>query len=561
MIPIHRLAVLAGAGIVLAACSGAPEPADLLLRNGLVYTVNDAQPRAEAVAVRDGLIAFAGSNSEAERYRGPATEVVDLAGKTVVPGFADSHAHLAGIGKRETTLNLEGAANLDEFLARVKERVDRAEPGEWITGRGWIETHWTPPVFPTGTDLDKVSPRNPVWLVRADGHGAVANSLALRIAGITRATRNPEGGEILRDPRTGEVSGMLLDRAQGIIQKFLPPETPEQVRRQLEMGARRSAEMGWTSLTIAGNSFDEVGVIEELYDGGRIKIRIYDAVRGPGADADRLLTDGVAAPAHDGRFTVRALKVFMDGALGSGGAALLEPYSDREGNGLLMWNPADLLPLFERALRGGVQVMTHAIGDRANRLTLDLYQKAFENVPAAERKVAEPRWRIEHAQIIDPVDIPRFAVLKVIPSMQPSHAIGDLFFARSRLGEARLAGAYAWRSLIGAGSIIAGGSDAPVEKGDPIVEFYAAAARKDLHGNSEGHWHPEQAVSRRDALKMLTIWAAYASFEEDKRGSIEPGKWADLTVLSQDIMTAPEHEIPRTECLMTMVGGEIIFGR
>lgn len=552
-------APLVAAGALLGGCSNSLEPAQLLLLNGNVYTVNEVRPRAEAIAVRDGLIVFAGSNAEAEPYRGPETEVIDLAGKTVVPGFADSHAHLAGIGKREMTLNLEGVANLEDFLARVKERVDQAEPGEWVTGRGWIETHWAPPVFPTKADLDKLSPRNPVWLVRADGHGAVANSLALRIAGITRATKNPEGGEILRDAKSGEVTGMLLDRAQGIVNKFVPPDTPEEIRAQLAAGAKRSAAMGWTSVTIAGNSYDEIAAIDELYKNGEIKIRVYNAVRGPGAEADRLLTDGSRVGDHNGRFTLRAIKVFMDGALGSGGAALLENYSDREGNGLLMWKQEELLPLFERALREGVQVMAHAIGDRANRMTLNLYEQAFAAVPAAERKVAEPRWRIEHAQIIDPADIPRFATLNVIPSMQPSHAIGDLYFANSRLGEARLAGAYAWRSLIDAGSFIAGGSDAPVEKGDPIVEFYAAVARKDLQGNSQEHWQPEQAVSREEALRMLTAWAAYASFEEDKRGAIETGKWADLTVLSEDIMTVPESEIPNTKCEMTIVAGQVVY--
>lgn len=560
--PASVLAVWAlGVCFLCAACSLFREPADLLLINGTVYTLDETQPRAEAVAVRGDRIVFAGSSGDAADFRGAETEVIDLAGKTVVPGFADSHAHLSGIGAREMNLNLEGTASLAELLAQVAGQAGRSEPGAWIVGRGWIETQWDPPVFPTRWDLDKVSPRNPVWLVRADGHGGVANSLALRVIGVQKGVKDPSGGEILRDLKTGEPTGMLIDRAQSIIGRFLPKETPERNRQALLLGARRSLEMGWTEVGIAGNSFEEVEMLRSLYEAGEISLRIYNAVRGPGPDADRLLEEGPTIGAYGGLYTVRGIKVMVDGALGSRGAALFEKYDDHDGSGLLMLERDELLPLLERALRAGIQVQTHAIGDRANRFVLDLYEEVFRRVPAGERKLAEPRWRVEHAQILDAADIPRFASLGVIASMQPSHAISDLYFAKRRLGDKRLAGAYAWRSLLDAAARIAGGSDAPVEKGDPIVEFYAAVARKDLRGQSEDHWHPEQRISREEALKMLTVWAAYATFEEGSRGSIAAGKWADLTVLSRDIMTIEESLIPGTRCEMTVVAGKVAYRR
>jgi len=549
-------------GLLLSAgCSLFREPADLLLINGTVSTLDEAKPRAEAVAIRGDRIVFVGSSGEAADYRGAETELMDLAGKTVVPGFADSHAHLSGIGAREMDLNLEGVAGLGELLEKVSERAGRSEPGEWIVGRGWIEARWDPPAFPTRWDLDRIAPQNPVWLVRADGHGGVANSLALRVIGIRKGVKDPPGGEILREAKTGEPTGMLIDRAQSIIARFLPKDTPERKRQALLLGVRRSLEMGWTQVGIAGNSYDEVEMLRSLYEAGEIPLRLYNAVRGPGPDADRLLKEGPTIGSYGGLYTLRGIKAMADGALGSRGAALFEKYEDHDGPGLLMFERDEVLPMLERALRAGIQVQTHAIGDRANRFVLDVYEEAFRYVPPGERKIPEPRWRIEHAQILDVADIPRFAALRVIPSMQPSHAITDLYFAKRRLGEKRLAGAYAWRSLLDAGARIAGGSDAPVEKGDPVVEFYAAVARKDLRGQSEGHWHLEQRVSREEALKMLTQWPAYATFEERSRGSIAAGKWADLTVLSQDIMTVEESRIPQTRCEMTIVAGKVAYRR
>jgi predicted amidohydrolase YtcJ len=535
-------------------------PAELLFVNGNVYTVNDEQPRAEAVAVRDGLIVYVGSNEGAKKYKGKGTRTVDLKGRTVVPGLIDAHCHLAGVGQREMTLNLEGTTSVDDFLTKVKARADKAKPGEWVTGRGWIETFWKPPVFPTREQLDRIAPNNPVYLVRADGHGAVVNSAALKIAGITRETEAPFGGEIMKDKGTGEPNGMLLDRAQGLVTRHLPAPSPADLEQALILGARRSVELGWTQVQNAGVSWSEVELMKRLLSERKIRLRVYEAIRGPGADAERLLSEGPQVGLFDGRLTVRTIKVSFDGALGSKGAALLEPYADHDTAGFLTYRPEQLLPMFQQALRKSIQIETHAIGDRANREILNLYEQAFNEVPPIERlDRSDPRWRVEHAQIVHPDDIPRFKKLGIIPSMQPSHAIGDLHFAPSRLGLKRLRGAYAWQSFIKQGSIVPGGSDAPVERGEPMIEFYAAVARKDQKGFSGEGWHPEEKVTREQALKMFTTWAAFAAFEEKQRGTIEVGKAADLTVFSADIMQIPEAEILKTKCVMTVINGEVVF--
>jgi predicted amidohydrolase YtcJ len=535
-------------------------PAELLFVNGNVYTVNEGQPRAQALAVRDGLIVFVGSNEDAKKYKGKGTRTVDLKGRTVVPGLIDAHYHLAGVGQREMTLNLEGTTSVDDFLAKVKARVDQAKPGEWVTGRGWIETFWKPQAFPTREQLDRIAPNNPVYLVRADGHGAVVNSAALKVAGITKETEAPFGGEIMKDKQTGEPNGMLLDRAQGLVTRHLPAPSPADLEQALILGARRSVELGWTQVQNAGVSWSEVELMKRLLSERKIKLRVYEAIRGPGEDADRLLREGPQVGLFDGRLTVRTIKVSFDGALGSKGAALLENYSDHDTAGFLTYRPGELSPMFEAALRKNIQIETHAIGDRANREILNLYEQAFNEVPPIQRtERGDPRWRVEHAQIVHPDDIPRFKKLGIIPSMQPSHAVGDLHFAPSRLGLKRLAGAYAWQSFIKQGSIVPGGSDAPVERGEPMIEFYSAVARKDQKGFAGEGWHPEEKVTREQALKMFTTWAAYAAFEEKQRGTIEVGKAADLTILSADIMQIPEAEILKTKCVMTVINGEVVF--
>lgn len=534
--------------------------ADLLFKNGNVYTANDQLPTAQAIAVKGDRIVFVGSNADAQKFVGKDTKVIDLQGKTVLPGFTDAHQHLSGVGFREMTLNLEGSTSLEDLLAKLKARVDQAKPGEWVTGRGWIETHWQPPVFPTRWDLDKVSPNNPVILGRADGHGAVANSAALKIAGVDKTTPNPFGGEISKDKKSGEPNGMLLDAAQGLVRRKEPGTTRADAERAVVLGAKRDVSLGWTQIQDAGGSYDEVEIFKKLYAAGSVKLRIYKAVYGPGPNANRLIKDGPIVGEFQNRLTVRTIKVVSDGALGSRGAALLAPYSDAaDTSGFLTVKAEDLRPMLVEALKQGIQVETHAIGDKANRFILDEYETALKSVPESNRKVSVPRWRVEHAQIVNPVDIPRFVKLGIIPSMQPSHAIGDLFFAPSRLGIDRLKGAYAWESFIKSGVIVPGGSDAPVERGEPMIEFYAAVARKDQKGFSTDGWHPEEAVTREQALKMFTIWPAYAAFEESLRGSIEPGKLADLTILSADIMKIPELDILKTQCAMTVINGEIVY--
>jgi predicted amidohydrolase YtcJ len=560
--------------VFLALCTalfaGAPtETVQTVFINGNIYTMNERQPRAQAIAVKDGRIVFVGSNADAKKYQSAETKTVDLAGKTVVPGLTDSHCHIFGIGEREMTLNLEGTDTLEAFLAKVKERVAKTEHGKWITGRGWIETFWKPPQFPTRADLDTVAPDNPVFLTRADGHAAIANSAALRIAKIDKETPNPFGGEILRDKQTGEATGMLLDHAQGLVGKNIPAPTEAERREAFVVGVKRELSLGWCEIQNAGSNLDDLPPMRQAIEAGQCKLRVYNAVYSPGPAGAALLHDGLVLNQYEHRFTQRTIKVVFDGALGSRGAALLEPYSDApDTSGYLTQKEAELRPIFEEALRRGIQIETHAIGDRANRVILDLYEAAMKTVPPEQRKIRKPRWRVEHAQILSAQDLPRFAKLGVIASMQPSHAISDLFFAPSRLGKERLAGAYAWQSLLKSGAIICGGSDAPVERGEPMIEFYAAVTRRPLPRRGEGlsaealakeEWHPEQAVSREQALKMFTVAAAYAAFEEQDKGSIEVGKLADLTVLSKDIMKIPAPEILTTTCAMTVVGGEIVY--
>lgn len=558
--------------------------ADLLLLNGNVYTVNEKQPRAQAVAVKGGRILFVGSNDQARKFH--ASRVVDLHGRTLVPGLTDSHCHIFGIGERELTLNLEGTNTLADFLSKVSERANKTARGKWITGRGWIETFWKVARFPTRQDLDKISADHPVFLTRADGHASVANSAALKIANIDKNTANPFGGAILKDKQTGEPTGMLTDSAQELVRKNIPKPTSAEREQALLTGIKREISLGWCEIQNAGSHFGnrlaadpqgDVDLIKKAYADGKAKIRFVNCVYGPGPDAENFLKEGATIDAFNDHLTQRTIKVVFDGALGSRGAALLKPYSDApETSGYLTEKPEELSPMFEEALRRGIQVETHAIGDRANRTILDLYEEAFQAVPNEQRKIKEPRWRVEHAQNLDPNDLPRFAKLGVIASMQPSHAISDLFFAPKRLGMDRLAGAYAWQSLLKSGAIICGGSDAPVERGEPMIEFYAAVSRKPLTEKSAGTaaggpsrtgdlakagWHPEQAVTREQALKMFTIWAAFASFQEKDKGSIEIGKLADFTVLSADIMKNPEPEILKTKNEMTIIGGDVVYQR
>ncbi|MGH8135113.1 MAG: amidohydrolase [Steroidobacteraceae bacterium] len=528
------------------------------MTDATVYTGNPVQPRAEAVLVVDGRIAYVGTTAEALARAPPSTRRIELQGKTVLPGLTDSHAHLAGIGWRELYFDLTGVESLAALRQRVRERAAK-DQSTWIVGQNWIESRWTPAIFPTRQDLDAAVADRPVVLERIDGHAMVVNSLALQIAGITGRTPNPPGGEILKDA-TGEPTGMLIDNAMALVMDHVPPPTDAETRLALETGANRSVRIGWTQLQYAGTTDTEIRLLCELYAERKVSLRLYAAIGGPSADAERLLASGRPATSCDERLVVRGIKLYMDGALGSRGAALLEPYSDSpQSTGLLRNEPDVILRIATAALRSGIQVETHAIGDRGNRIVLDAYEKAFATVPPAERPVAEPRFRIEHAQVLAPADIPRFAKLGLIASMQTSHAISDMYFAPARLGPERIKGAYAWRSLLDAGAILTGGSDAPVEQGDPIIEFYAAVTRRTLDGYAGADWGLAQRLTREEALRLLTYWPAYAAFQEQERGSIEVGKLADFTVLSSDIMRVPDAEILKAHVVFTIIGGKTVF--
>ena len=537
------------AGSATAQAAG-PAPADTVIWGGPVYTAEAAHPIAQAVAVRAGRIVFVGDREGARALVGPATRTIDLKGAALFPGFTDSHVHLDGVGERELTLNLEGSGSAAEVAARVKARVATAKPGELIFGRGWIETGWPEKRFLQASDIDAVAPDNPVILQRADGHAMTANSAALRLAGITTATPAPFGGAINKDP-TGHLTGMLVDNAMALLEKVLPTESAEHRVQALKVGMAVENRYGWTGVHFMSAPWGDVLALEALAAKGEAPLRVYAAV--DREDVDKLFASGPRT-AGDGRVVTRAIKLYADGALGSRGAALWAPYSDDPPNtGLFRFKDEDTRSVLADAAAHGIQVCTHAIGDKANSRVLDLYAEALPKAGP------DTRWRIEHAQIIRAVDISRFAKLGVVASMQPSHAIGDLHFAGARLGPDRLGDAYPWKSLRDAGAVIAGGSDAPVERGDPLIEFYGAVSRKDLKGQSGPGWHPEQALSRDEALRLFTSAAAYARFAERDLGSISPGKRADLTAFSVDLMTAPEADIPKGHAVLTMVDGQVVW--
>ena len=531
------------------------------ISGGPIYTANDRTPQVDAVAIRKGVITYAGDDTGdwCSEHGGGNSKTVDLKGAAAYPGFTDAHGHLIGIGLREMTLNLEGLASIEDLKAKLAVAVEETPEGETIYGRGWIETHWPEERFPNRSDLDAVTTSHPVILERADGHASVVNTLALTRANITADTENPFGGAINRDA-SGEATGMLIDNAAALINPLMPVLTQARKREAYIRGADLYAARGWTNIHSMSVDPADVSMLNSLARNKKVKIRVYNSLDLLSGRNQTLANMTSLRNAPNQLVTTRAIKLYADGALGSRGAALLAPYSDDEKNsGLLLLKEDAAQSIFDAALRNGTQVNTHAIGDRANRMILDWYEAAFDRVPQSQWAEKEPRWRIEHSQIIEPGDIERFVELGVIPSMQPSHAIGDLHFAPDRLGKDRLEGAYAWRALIDSGAIIAGGSDAPVEVGDPRIEFYAATQRMDLKGFSNEDWHPEQKVTPQEALKMFTIWPAYAAFQETETGSIEVGKFADITILDTDIMTANGPDILTAKTVLTLVGGRPAF--
>ncbi len=529
---------------------------DLLVRGGIIHTGVDGAPSAEVVLVRDGRIAHVGAEAGAGDVTG--VPVIDLKGATLFPGFTDGHAHLDGVGWRELTLNLEGSASVAEAMARLTAWAE-AHPTGVIVGRGWIETRWPEARFLTAADLDAAAPGRVVLLGRADGHAVVASTPALIAAGITADTAAPSGGEILKGPN-GRPTGLLVDAAEQLVAGLMPQADPEALREAYRAGFRVEARYGWTGLHFMSAPWKDVPLMEQMATAGEATIRVYNSVTPDGAA--ELIAGGPRSVA-DGRVITRAIKYYADGALGSRGAALFEPYADRpDTTGLMQITEAEILPLYEAALTGGIQIATHAIGDRGNASVAQWYETALAAVPASARPTGEDvRWRIEHAQILRPADYGYFERLPIIASMQPSHAIGDFHFAPARLGDARLDGAYAWKSLVDRGVIVVGGSDAPVERGDPLIEFYAAVARRDLDGVQGPDWRPQEAVSRATALKMFTLWPAYASFREAELGTIEVGKRADFTAFDIDLMTVPEADIPKGRAVLTVVDGVVAYQR
>jgi len=539
--------------LTLSASAAGAVPADLVIWGGPIYTALDAKPKVEAVAVAAGKIAFVGDRAGAKALVGPKTQVIDLAGAALFPGFTDSHAHLRQIGERELRLNLEGSKSAAEVTQRLKAYIDKYKPTDLVDGRGWIETGWPEGRFLQASDLDAVAPDVPVLLGRADGHALTANSAALKAAGIDETTPAPAGGQILKGP-DGKPTGVLVDNAMRLVGKLRHPPTEADRVAAFRAAFKAETAYGWTGVHSMSVDWPDVTLLEKMDKDGEAPLRVYNAV-----DFDQagpLFESGPRAT-PDGRITTRAIKLYMDGALGSRGAVLFAPYSDAPTiSGTFVTQPDVMRPVLAKALAKGIQVSTHAIGDKGNATVLDLYEETFKAAPA---KGAAARWRIEHAQVVRPADIPRFAADHVIASMQPSHAIGDFHFAPARLGEDRLKGAYAWKSLLNDGAVVVGGSDAPVERGAPLIEFYAAVARKDLKGFSAPDWHPEEALSRTEALKLFTSSAAYARFAEAELGTLSVGKRADLSGFSVDLMTAPVAEIPKGHAVLTVVDGKVVY--
>ncbi|MDB3909838.1 amidohydrolase [Gammaproteobacteria bacterium] len=542
-----------------AAVETACEQADLVLYNTTIYTSNADQWTAEAVASKDGQIVFVGSNTEAEEYMCGSVQALDLEGRTVYAGFTDSHQHLEGVGRRTKTLSLFGIGTLQETVQTIEDWAANIPEGGWVQGRGWIEREWTDEQrFLNKYDVDRFTADKPLFMPRADGVSALVNTKAMELAGVTSETPDPEGGRFERE-LDGTPTGYVLANAMNVFREILPPETDAYLKDNLLRGLRANASLGWTQTQDAGMSYRLVGLMKEIHEEGNMAHRVYAAI--PVQEAATMLQRGRETTSDD-MFDVRGIKVFIDGTLGSRGAALIDNYSDADHNGFMnRTTKEELMPILYASLRQGIQIETHVIGDRAVRSLLDWYDEAYNYVPRSEWASEDLRWRMEHAQIIPPSDQQRFVELGVLPSMQPSHAIGDLNFAPDRLGRDRLSYAYPWQQLVDRGLMILAGSDAPVEEGDPRIEFYAAVARSRLNGTSEAGWHPELAVSRETALLMLTLWPAHGAFQEDLRGSIEVGKYADFTIFDNDIMTIPVADILTSENVMTIVGGEITFQR
>ncbi|MCU0622744.1 MAG: amidohydrolase [Gemmatimonadaceae bacterium] len=536
------------------AAQPAPAVADLIVTNARIHTVDEARPRAEALVVKDGRVLFVGPSRFALAHRGTTTRVVDAAGRTIIPGMTDAHGHVVGLGQTLQSVNLVGTTSIDQVVAKVVERARATPKGQWIVGRGWDQNDWGDTRFPTHEVLSRAVPDHPVFLVRVDGHAAFVNAAAMRLAGVGRETKDPDGGRLERDAQ-GMPTGVLVDRAMGLVGDRIPPMSDRQVRDAILAAVQEMHRWGLTGVHDAGASAQTLAQYETLARTGAYDLRLYAMI---GDDAPTLAAWYARGPllaAGDGRLWVRSIKLYGDGALGSRGAAMLDPYSDDPHNhGLVISDAAYVERVATAALKAGFQVCTHAIGDKANRNVLDAYDAALRQVP-----VADHRFRVEHAQIVSPADLPRFAALGVIPSMQASHQTSDMYWAEQRIGSTRVLGAYAWRSLLDQGSIIPNGSDFPVEAVNPLISFHASIARQDEHNWPAGGWHAEQRMTREEALRSMTLWPAMAAFQERELGSLTAGKRADFVVLDRDLMSVPAEDVLGTRVLQTWVGGKLVY--
>jgi predicted amidohydrolase YtcJ len=556
--PLRALALAVALPLLtrLDAQRATPPTADLIVTNARIYTVDDSHPFVSALAVRDGRVQFVGSVREAMLLRGTNTRVIDAAGKTIIPGMTDAHAHLFGLGEFLRNIDLTDTRSYEEIVSRVGAKVAQTPAGRWVIGRGWDQNKWGNTAFPTHEALSRVSPNNPVVLERIDGHAKLLNAAAMKAAGITAATKDPAGGRLERNAN-GEPTGVLVDNAMSLVDRVMPPMTHDEMKSATLAAIAESNRYGLTGLHDPGEPEQVLDVFEELAKAGTFNLRVYAMIADDSAAIAHYFQRGPQSALYDGHLWIRSIKLYADGALGSRGAALLDPYTDDPKNlGLLKSTQAHLTDVSTRALQHGFQVATHAIGDRGNRVALDAYEAALQAVPTVDH-----RFRIEHVQVLDHADVPRFARMGVIPSMQAVHQTSDMYWAPTRLGYARTLEAYSWRSLLNTGVIIPNGSDFPVERVNPLYSFHAAVSRQDDNGWPPGGWFPEQLMTREEALKSMTIWPAFAGFQEKELGSLTPGKLADFVILDRDIMTVPESDILGTAVVATYIAGRPVFER
>ena len=566
VVPLTRSAFLMG--VLLAGCQpGGTEYADLVLTGGKVVTVDDALPEAEALAVTGYTITAVGTNEEIAGYVGPSTQVMELGGKLVLPGFIEGHGHYMALGESKLTLDLNSAASWEDIVQMVADAVAQAAPGEWILGRGWHQEKWTATPegsvegVPVHASLSAVSPENPVDLEHSSGHASFANALAMELAGIDDDTPDPPGGTIVRDA-SGTATGLMRETAQRLVGAARArseagrsaEDLEAEFRREVELAGAESLMYGVTTFHDAGSSFETIDRLRALAEERALPIRLYVMVRGASnEEMDEKLAEYRTVPEGNDFLAIRSIKRQIDGALGSHGAWLLDSYADMDTEGLVLETVQDITGTAEVAIRHGFQVNTHAIGDRANREVLDIYEKIF----AANPDATDLRWRIEHAQHLHPDDVGRFAELDVVASMQGVHATSDGPWLADRLGQLRMMEtSYVWRDVLDAGVVIANGTDVPVEHISPIASFYSSVSRRMNNGEVLSGQH---RMTREEALESYTINNAYAAFEEHLKGSLVPGKLADIVVLSQDILTIPEDDIPATEVVYTIVGGEVRY--